>query len=161
MGLWSRNRARLARLEEQIAAILKALSEKPENDQPSLLQTFLAMEQSRLEQSAKVELRQAEIKAKQMELELADLERVGTEKRKATLFAEEMKVKKREWAAKARAAKAQKRIFNAAQQAFPEVECEECRALLERRAPRHAGDLIRHAQQRHSEQLQANGQFDS
>lgn len=120
--------------------------------QTELLKTLLELERFRLERTAEIDAKRAEIELKKEQLQLADLERIGQEKRKQELFAEELKKRRREQAAHARAARDARK--NGSPGALPGqigmFKCEECQALAEGRPPKHSHDLIRHKHENHT-----------
>ena len=121
----------------------------PFDGQSELLKTLLELERFRLERTAEIDAKRAELDLKKAELELGDLERIGVEKRKAALFAEELKQRRREQAAHAREVKNAKKNQAAVAQ-VPMFDCEECQALREGRNPRNSHDLLRHKRENHS-----------
>lgn len=89
-----------------------------------------------------------QLEAKRYEMELAELERRGEEKRKQLVFDERQKEQRRESMARAREKKKQL-AQNPAQHAIT-YDCEECNAAIQNRDPRHTSDLIRHANENHA-----------
>lgn len=115
----------------------------------TLLASFLELERLRVERGAQLDEKKHEIELRKAELELSELERIGTEKRKQQLFQEELTEKKRENLRKARAALKEKQIAERAGKSVGEF-CEECQAIQEGRAPGHSSDLMRHSLEGHS-----------
>ena len=148
MAWWSRRRSVPVEVQSNV---------NPDS-RDSLLAAFLEIERTRVERHAELEAKRHEVELKKAELELHELERIGTEKRKNALFQEELHEKKRENLRKAREAlKAKKLESLRGQPAL--FNCEECQALTEGREVTHSSDLIRHKIERHSERLfpPANG----
>lgn len=115
-----------------------------------LLKTLLELERSRLQSTLAMDQKRAELDLERAKMEFAELERVGTEKRKNLLFAQELKQKKAEQLRAAR--ERRKQIAEQRNNPRPMVStCEECAALHEGRNPTHSSDLIRHKIERHSQ----------
>lgn len=122
-----------------------ATSESTSADK-ELLASLLNLERARLEASSKFDEKRQELEFKKLEMELAHLDEISSEKRKQKLFDENLKAQRREHAQKMRDAKAMKR---SAPSGSTSIACEECAAIREHRSPGHSSDLIRHANENH------------
>jgi len=115
-----------------------------------LLRSFLELERARVERGAALDSKRAELELRRVELDVAEMERIGTEKRKQSLFDDQRRELKRKSTEVARQAKAAKRLEAQNGPAHgQEMWCEECAAIREHRSPNHSSDLIRHANENH------------
>lgn len=132
-------------------------SPAPPSAEALLLRAFLENERVRIEKQAELEGQRHALEMERTKLELADIERIGEEKRKQQLFTERLKEQKRDSLAKAREIKRQKdAAAKAGPQAVIDFQCEECQALTENRQPRHSSHLMLHTMNNHTARFSHN-----